>query len=173
MFQKAPLSHNTKISLKEKKEIVTYVGSPAFIPLFPYGCWVCFLPSCFSPSGWIPAVVVCRGFGEPGILWGFLSPCVSPHVLLEAEGALGQSLSAQLIGNTGAIIPCSHITELRSHSLIWLLSSPQMCQLITAHFLTDLLGRSLQYSTSAVRWKAVAQSWPTRVTCRYLGFSTS
>lgn len=36
----------------------------------------------------------------------------------------------------------------------------------SAPLLTDFLGRSLRYSTSAVRWKAVAQSWLTPVTCR-------
>lgn len=39
-------------------------------------------------------------------------------------------------------------------------------ELTTADFCTDLLGRSLRYSMSAARWKAVAQSWLTHVTCR-------
>lgn len=38
---------------------------------------------------------------------------------------------------------------------------------LSARFLTDLLGRSPRSSTSAVRWKAVAPSWLTRVTCRW------
>lgn len=38
----------------------------------------------------------------------------------------------------------------------------------SACFLTDS-GRSPRYSTCAARWKAAAQSWLTRVTCRLVG----